>query len=58
MKAKAQPLFKKQEKRAYTTPQLAVYGSVAEITAQNIPAKQFGGSDGALWQQQSVGWAS
>ena len=46
------------EKQTYMTPQLTIYGSVTEITAQTIPTKQFGGSDGALWQQTSVSWAS
>ena len=58
MKAEQQTLFEKHEKMAYTTPQLIVYGSVAEITAQSVPAKSFGGSDGAMWQQQPVVWAS
>jgi hypothetical protein len=46
----------KEEK--WITPELTVFGSVQDITKGDIPPKEFGGSDGAVWMQQSVGWAS
>ena len=55
MNAKEQILSEKQEKRTYTTPQLTIYGSVAEITAQN---KDWGNGDGFTFQSQPIQWTS
>jgi hypothetical protein len=42
----------------YEAPRIAVLGSVHELTQSGPPAKQVGGADGAMWNQQSVSWAS
>ena len=47
-----------QSKKGWTAPQLTIYGTVEEITAQSIPVKQFGPGDGAAWQGQPVHWAT
>jgi alanine dehydrogenase len=41
----------------YEPPRLKVLGSVHELT-QSIPAKVYGGADGAMYNQQSVSWTS
>jgi hypothetical protein len=41
----------------YEAPAVRVLGSVQLLT-QSIPLKQFGGADGAMFNQQSVSWAS
>jgi hypothetical protein len=42
----------------YEPPRLRVLGPVHVLTQSGIPAKQFGGSDGAVYQNQDVSWAS
>lgn len=44
-------------KQSWSTPRLTVFGSLEKIT-KDIPAKQYGGSDGAVYQSQTVGWGS
>ncbi len=41
----------------YEPPRLRVLGSVHVLT-QSLPAKVYGGADGAVYQQQPVSWAS
>jgi hypothetical protein len=45
-------------KKAWTTPVLTEYGAMEQITEQSIPQKIYGGNDGAVWNQQSVGWST
>ena len=42
----------------YEAPAVRVLGSVQQLTQSGIPLKQFGGADGAMFEQQSVSWAS
>ena len=42
----------------YEPPAVRVLGTVQLLTQSGIPLKQFGGADGAAFQQQSVSWAS
>lgn len=42
----------------YEPPQIRVLGSVYALTQSGPPAKQYGGSDGASYNQQSVSWTS
>ncbi len=44
-------------KQSWSTPRLTVFGSLEKIT-KDIPAKTYGGSDGAVYQSQPVNWAS
>lgn len=44
--------IEKSEKKVYTTPQLIVHGTVAEITAQQN--KNYGPSDGFSFQGSSI----
>lgn len=53
MKAGTQELFERNEKKAYTAPQLSVYGTVEQITLQ-IKNKEWGPSDDVLIQQQQL----
>jgi hypothetical protein len=41
----------------YKPPRLKALGSVHDLT-QSIPLKVYGGADGALFNQQTVSWAS
>lgn len=45
-------------KKDWITPKLMTFGNVNKITKQDIPTKQFGSNDGALWEGQPVGWSS
>ncbi|MBE9533967.1 MAG: hypothetical protein IMF03_03135 [Proteobacteria bacterium] len=49
--------MKTTTKQLWSTPRLTVFGSIEKIT-KDIPPKQFGGSDGAVYQSQNVGWGS
>jgi hypothetical protein len=42
----------------YEPPQVRVLGSVRVLTQSSPPPKQFGGADGAVYDQQSVSWTS
>jgi hypothetical protein len=42
----------------YEAPAVRVLGSVQHLTQSGIPLKQFGGADGAMFNQQAVSWAS
>jgi|LGVE01.1.fsa_nt_gb hypothetical protein len=50
--------MKTTTKQPWSTPRLTVFGSLEKITKNSIPQKQFGGSDGAAWNSQTVGWGS
>ena len=44
-------------KTIWETPELTVFGTVENITANgDPPSKKFGGGDGAVWNQQNVTW--
>ena len=46
-------------KKQWNTPQLVVYGDVAEITQEGaLPPKKFGASDGVIASAQDVHWVS
>ena len=47
-----------ENEKKWLKPELTVFGSVKDITKQSIPPKEFGGSDGAVWMNQDVDWAS
>lgn len=42
----------------YEAPAVRVLGAVQALTQSSPPLKQFGGADGAMYEQQSVSWAS
>ena len=44
--------------RGYEAPAVRVLGTVQVLTQSGIPAKQYGGADGAMFNQQSVSWSS
>ena len=43
---------------SYEPPRVQVLGPVHVLTQSGLPAKQFGGADGAMYQSTSVSWAS
>ena len=49
--------MKTTTKQTWSTPRLTFFGSLEKIK-NSIPQKQFGGSDGATWNSQTVGWGS
>jgi hypothetical protein len=42
----------------YEAPAVRVLGPVQVLTQSGIPLKQYGGSDGASYNQQPVSWSS
>lgn len=42
----------------YEAPAVRVLGTVQVLTQSGMPLKQYGGADGASYNQQSVSWAS
>jgi hypothetical protein len=42
----------------YEAPAVRVLGTVQVLTQSGLPLKQYGGADGAMYNQQSVSWAS
>jgi hypothetical protein len=49
--------MKTNQTNMYEAPAVRVLGSVQVLT-QSLPSKQYGGADGASYNQQSVSWAS
>ena len=47
-----------RQQTSYEAPQIRVLGSVYSLTQSGPPAKQWGGSDGAAYQSQTVSWTS
>ena len=43
-------------KTIWETPELTVFGTVENITANGPPTKKIGGADGAVWQSETVTW--
>jgi hypothetical protein len=44
--------------KSYEPPRVQILGPVHVLTQSGLPAKQYGGADGAMFNQQSVSWAS
>lgn len=43
-------------KKIWETPELTVFGTVENITTADIPPKEFGPGDGAVYNDQNVTW--
>jgi hypothetical protein len=46
-------------KKTWNTPQLIIFGSIVEITAEGaLPPKKFGASDGVIASAHDIHWIS